>query len=35
MDIPMVTADGDAEPRYKARLIEEEFKHLMSDVKDV
>jgi len=35
MNIPVVGADGDAEPRYKVRLIEEEFKRLMFDVKDV
>ena len=35
MNIPMASAEGELEPRYKVRLIEEEFKRLMFDVKDV
>lgn len=35
MNLPMKTAEGEQEPRYKVRLIEEEFKRLMFDVKDV
>ena len=35
MNIPVVPEEEDAEPRYKVRLIEEEFKRLMFDVKDV
>ena len=35
MNLPMAGTDGEIEPRYKVRLIEEEFKRLMFDVKDV
>ena len=35
MNIPVVPEEEGAEPRYKVRLIEEEFKRLMFDVKDV
>jgi adenine-specific DNA-methyltransferase len=35
MNLPMTCAEGDIEPRYKVRLIEEEFKRLMFDVKDI
>ncbi|MBW1794861.1 MAG: site-specific DNA-methyltransferase [Deltaproteobacteria bacterium] len=35
MNLPMAGANGDVEPRYKVRLIEEDFKRLMFDVKDV
>ncbi len=35
MNLPMAGAESDTEPRYKVRLIEEEFKHLMFDVKDI
>ena len=35
MNLPMTSAEGDTEPRYKVRLIEEEFKRLMFEVKDV
>ena len=33
MNVPLAPEGG--EPRYKVRLIEEEFKRLMFDVKDV
>jgi adenine-specific DNA-methyltransferase len=35
MNLPMTSAGGETEPRYKVRLIEEEFKRLMFDVKDI
>lgn len=35
MNLPMTSAEGDTEPRYKVRLIEEEFKRLMFEVKDI
>ena len=35
MNLPVSGAGEGQEPRYKARLIEEEFKRLMFDVKDV
>jgi len=35
MNIPVVPEEEGAEPTYKVRLIEEEFKRLMFDVKDV
>lgn len=35
MNIPLTPETEGAEPRYKVRLIEEEFKRLMFDVKDV
>jgi len=35
MNIPVVPEEEGAEPGYKVRLIEEEFKRLMFDVKDV
>jgi len=35
MNIPMAPEGEGLEPRYKVRLIEEEFKRLMFDVKDV
>ena len=35
MNIPMAPEGEGQEPRYKVRLIEEEFKRLMFDVKDV
>jgi len=35
MNIPVVPEKEGVEPRYKVRLIEEEFKRLMFDVKDV
>ena len=35
MNLPMAGTDGEIEPRYKVRLIEEEFSRLMFDVKDV
>jgi adenine-specific DNA-methyltransferase len=35
MNLPIAGAEGDAEPRYKVRMIEEEFKRLMFEVKDV
>ena len=35
MNLPMAGTDGEIEPRYKVRLIEEEFKRLMFDVKDI
>jgi len=35
LNVPLAPADEDAEPRYKVRLIEEEFARLMFDVKDV
>jgi adenine-specific DNA-methyltransferase len=34
MNIPMAPEGEGLEPRYKVRLIEEEFKRLMFDVKD-
>jgi len=35
MNIPIAPEGEGREPRYKVRLIEEEFKRLMFDVKDV
>ncbi|RLB89795.1 MAG: site-specific DNA-methyltransferase [Deltaproteobacteria bacterium] len=35
MNIPLTPEKGGLEPRYKVRLIEEEFRRLMFDVKDV
>lgn len=35
MNLPMLPEGEGREPRYKVRLIEEEFKRLMFDVKDV
>lgn len=35
MNLPMAPEGVGLEPRYKVRLIEEEFKSLMFDVKDV
>jgi adenine-specific DNA-methyltransferase len=35
MNLPMAPEGEGLEPRYKVRLIEEEFKRLMFDVKDV
>jgi len=35
MNIPLTPDEEGLEPRYKVRLIEEEFKRLMFDVKDV
>ncbi len=35
MNIPVVPEEEGSEPNYKVRLIEEEFKRLMFDVKDV
>ena len=35
MNIPVVPEEEGAEPTYKVRLIEEEFKRLMFDVKDI
>ena len=35
MNLPMTSAEGETEPRYKVRLIEDEFKRLMFDLKDV
>ena len=35
MNIPVVPEKEGVEPRYKVRLIEEEFKRLMFDVKDI
>ena len=35
MNLPIAPEGEGLEPRYKVRLIEEEFKRLMFDVKDV
>jgi len=35
MNLPITPEDERLEPRYKVRLIEEEFKRLMFDVRDV
>jgi hypothetical protein len=35
MNFPIATEGESLEPRFKVRLIEKEFKHLMFDVKDV
>jgi adenine-specific DNA-methyltransferase len=35
MNLPMLPEGEGHEPRYKVRLIEEDFKRLMFDVKDV
>ena len=35
MNVPLDPEKEGVEPRYKVRLIEEEFKRLMFDVKDV
>jgi len=35
MNVPLDPDKEGVEPRYKVRLIEEEFKQLMFDVKDV
>ncbi|MDP2782291.1 hypothetical protein [Devosia sp.] len=35
MNLPVAGTESDTEPRYKVRLIEEEFKRLMFEVEDV
>jgi len=35
MNIPVTPEKEGVEPHYKVRLIEEEFKRLMFDVKDI